>query len=183
MRPSSSLTLKLAAFTALVSLGIFSSVRAQQPVASHDIPQSLIYEHQQTMTQLEALSHHPGAVGADATKALALFSQHTARETEYILPPLSLLPDLADGKVTPDMAWALEMTDKVAADREKIFAEHTEVTDRMNALYDAAIKAHDAEAADFAKSAAADSLNDLEILEPTVMLIGEFLRAKLPVKP
>ena len=81
------------------------------------------------------------------------------------------------------MAWALEMTDKVAADREKIFVEHTEVTDRMNALYDAAIKAHDAEAADFAKSASADSLNDLEILEPTVLLIGEFLRARLPAKP
>ena len=84
MRPSSSLTLKLAAFTALASLGISGAARAQQPAVSHDIPQSMIYEHEQTMAQLEALSHHPGAVGAEATKALALFKQHTARETEYI---------------------------------------------------------------------------------------------------
>jgi hypothetical protein len=53
----------------------------------------------------------------------------------------------------------------------------------MNALYFASVQAHDMEAAEFAKSATADSLNDLEILEPTVLLIGEFLKSKLPAKP
>ena len=45
------------------------------------------------------------------------------------------------------------------------------------------LRAHDREATEFAKSAAADSLNDLEILEPTVIMIGDYLRAKLPGKP
>ncbi len=182
MRPGSTLTLKLMAVAAVASLGAAGGAWAQQP-AAHDIPQSLIYEHEQTMAQLTVLSHRPGAVGAEATKALELFRRHTARETEYILPPLSLLPDLADGKVTPDMAWAVAMTDRVAADREQIFAEHSEVTDRMNALYFASIQAHDTEAADFAKSATANSLSDLEILEPTVLMIGEFLKSRLPAKP
>jgi hypothetical protein len=44
----------------------------------------------------------------------------------------------------------------------------------------AATKAHDKEAAEFAEAAAADSLNDVELLEPTVLLIGDYLRAKLP---
>jgi len=174
--------LRLLAFTAAASLGLAGAVRAQSS-AVHELPQSLIYEHEQTISELEGLTHHPGAVGVEATKALDLFKRHIAHEQEYILPPLTLLPDLADGKVSQDMAWALEMTDRVRTNQEQIFAEHAAVTDRMNALYVAALQAHDAEAADFAKSAAADSLNDLEILEPTVIMIGDYLRTKLAAKP
>ena len=48
------------------------------------------------------------------------------------MPPLTLLPNLADGKVTPDMAWALAMTDRVKAERDQIFEEHTRMTDALN---------------------------------------------------
>jgi len=33
---------------------------------------------------------------------------------------------------------------------------------------------------EFAESAAADSLSDIEILEPTLLIIGDILRSKLP---
>ena len=76
-------------------------------------------------------------------RRLALFKAHIARETEFILPPLTLLPELADGKVTPDMKWALAMCDRVKAEQEQIFQEHTQVTTAMNALAAAARRAHD----------------------------------------
>ena len=183
MRARSSRALKLLAFTAMASIGAAGSAVAQPAAVPHNIPQSLIFEHEQTMAELGRLSHRPGAVGEAARRAEALFKRHIAREREYILPPLALLPDIADGKVTADMGWALVMTDRVRADRELIYLEHTEVTERMNELHIAGIRAHDREATEFAKSAAADSLNDLEILEPTVIMIGDYLRAKLPAKP
>jgi hypothetical protein len=126
------------------------------------------------------LSRHSGAVGEEARKALTLFKAHIARSQEYVLPPLTLLPVLADGKVTPDMKWALAMSDRVKADREQIFQEHTQITDAMNALATAARAAKDQAALNFAQSAVADSLNDTEILEPMVIVIGDYLRAKLP---
>ena len=88
--------------------------------------------------------------------------------------------DLADGKVSPDMAWALAMADRVRADRQQIFDEHSQVTDALNALRTAGLNAHDKEAVDFAEAAAADSLNDSEILEPAAVLVGDYLRSRLP---
>jgi hypothetical protein len=146
----------------------------------HNIPPSLAAEHAETMDRLQLLAARPGEVGAVARKALDVFRQHAERERDYIMPPLTLLPQLAEGKVTPDMAWALAMADRVKADREKIFEEHTMVTDIANALLAAGQRAHDAEAVEFAKAAVTDSLNDIEILEPAVVMIGDYLRAKMP---
>jgi hypothetical protein len=150
-----------------------------QAQPEHPIPQSQAVEHQETLERLAVLTKHPGAVGAEARKATALFKKHYAREEAYILPPLTLLPILADGKVTPDMRWALAMCDRVKADQAEIFQEHTAVTTAANALYAAGLAAHDKQATEFARAAVTDSLNDMELLEPTVLLIGEHLRMGL----
>ena len=152
-----------------------------QPVAhAGEIPQSLRVEHNDTMEQLAVLARRHGPVGVEAGKATVLFKKHLQREEEYILPPLTLLPLLADGKISPDMKWAIAMADRVRTDREQIFQEHTQITDAMNALAAAAQKAHDTAAYDFARGAAADSLNDIELIEPMTIVVGDYLRAKLP---
>lgn len=169
--------LALAAVVATAAGGV-----ARAEAGPHEIPQSIAVEHAETLERLGALAKHKGPVGIEARKAVDLFRRHIAREEEYILPPLTLLPVLADGKVTPDMAWAVKMTDRVKADRELIFEEHTRVTDAMNALRVAGLKAHDKQAVEFAEAAATDSLNDIELMEPTVMMIGDYLHAKLPAQ-
>ena len=120
-----------------------------------------------------------GPVGVAARKAEAVLKQHMAREEEYILPPLTLLPELAEGKVTPDMAWAMAMTDRTKATREEIFEERARTTDALNGIIAAALPVHDNEAIAFAQDVAADVLVDTELEEPTVLLIGEYLHSKL----
>ena len=78
------------------------------------------------------------------------------------------------------MKWAIAMADRVRTDREQIFQEHTQITDAMNALAAAAQKAHDTAAYDFARGAAADLLNDIELMEPMTIVIGDYLKTKLP---
>jgi hypothetical protein len=172
---------KILALLALAAAGwtIPSHVAVAQSVAAHPIPQSLRVEHDQTVERLSILAKRPGQVGVEARKALVVFKRHIAREQEFILPPLTLLPALTDGKVTPDMAWAVAMADRVKAEREQIFQEHTQITDVLNDLVAAAAKAHDKNAQEFAEAAAVDSLNDVELLEPMVLLIGDYLRGKL----
>jgi hypothetical protein len=177
-------TITIIAFLGAGTLDANVSATLGQPVPhAGEIPQSLRLEHEDTLQQLENLSRHRGAVGDEARKALVLFKKHLQREEAYILPPLTLLPLLADGKVLPDMKWAIDMASRVKAERDEIFQEHTQITDAMNALAAAAQKAHDAAALDFAHAAVADSLNDIELIEPMTIVIGDYLRTKLPATP
>jgi len=183
MRPRSSAALALLALAGAAWVAPSGAALAQAPqpaAAARDIPQSLVFEHRETLDRLSALARRPGEVGAAASAALELFERHIAREQEYILPPLTLLPDIADGRVTPDMAWAVAMADRVRADRELIFQEHIKLADAFSDLLIAGEHAKDAEAVDFARAGVGDSLNDIEILEPTVLMIGDYLRSKLP---
>jgi hypothetical protein len=171
------------AIVGLAALAGSAGAAMAQPAAAawpeHLIPQAQAVEHQENLERLAILSRRPGQVGAQARAASALFRAHNARESEYILPPLTLLPDIAEGRITPDMRWALEMADRVRADREVIFDEHDRMIAAMNDLAAAGQLAHDQEAVEFAKGAATDTLNDVEILEPAVLMIGDTLRARL----
>ncbi len=164
----------------VLACGLAGPLSAQPAPHAGDIPQSMRVEHDDTLQQLTTLSHRRGAVGVAANKALSLFKQHLQREEEFILPPLTLLRELADGKVSPDMKWAIAMADRVKAEREKTYQEHTQITDAMNELAAAARKAHDAAALDFARAAVADSLTDQELIEPMSIVIGDYLKGKLP---
>ena len=92
--------------------------RAQNAANHHELPASVQLGHEETLRELGVTSsggREP--VGA----AAAVLKQHMARENRN--PPLTLLPELAEGKVSPDMARAMAMTDRTNATREEIFEE------------------------------------------------------------
>jgi hypothetical protein len=152
---------------------------AQNAADHHELPASIQLEHANMLRRLGILMKRKGAVGVAARKAEAILKQHMAWEVEFILPPLTLLPYLAEGKVTPDMAWAMTMTDRTKASQQEIFEQRAEMTDALNGIVTAALPVHDDEAIAFAEDVAADVLGDTEIEEPTVLLIGEYLHSKL----
>jgi hypothetical protein len=180
MQPPSSTILALLAVTVLAWAGPSRGAVAQTPAPEHPIPQSLRFERTENMERLEILSHRTGAVGIAARKVMAASRKHGEQEEGFIFPPLTLLPALADGKVTPDMAWAVAMTDRVKNERQEIFQARAQITDALNVLHEAAERAHDKTAAEYAESAIANMFTDAEVLEPTVLLIGEYLHDKLP---
>lgn len=153
---------------------------AQPADPAHEIPQAIRLEHVEVLARLTVFSRRRGPVGAEARKLLGLMKTHFQREEDFIMPPLTLLHALSRGQVTPDMKWAIAMADRVKAEREKIFEEHTRITEGQSLLLAAAERAHDAEVAEFARSAAADALADMELMEPMTVLIGDYLRSKLP---
>ncbi len=179
MRSRPAVTSSLVALAFGVWLGWHGSATAQQAANHHELPASVQLEHEQTLQRLAILTRRKGAVGVAAKKAEAVLKEHMAREVDYILPPLTLLPELAEGKATPDMKWALAMTDRTKATREEIFEERARMTDALNGIIAAALPVHDNEAIAFAQDVAADVLVDTELEEPTVLLIGEYLHLKL----
>ena len=167
------------AFAAIAVLSLAGVASAQAPPDGTEIPASVEMGHAGAVSQLEALSGHSGRVGSIARQTLTAVKRHIAREDEYIKPPLALLPYLADGRVTADMAWAIAMANRLRADREVILQEHNRINTLLTELRDAGRVAHDQAAIDFAVSDAVESLDDMEIQEPTVLLIGEYLKLKL----
>ncbi len=96
-----------------------------------------------------------------------------------MFPPLGLLPALADGRVTPDMQAAVGMANRVKDERDQLYKEHVEITTALNELIAAAEGQHEAAIVAIARDAARHSLDEVEILEPTVVVIGDYLQMKL----
>jgi hypothetical protein len=146
-----------------------------------DIPQSARMEHESMLHYLNVLAERKTATGAAARNLLDVLHKHMAVEAEFVLPPLVLLPTIAAGKVTPDMRWAIPMSDRVKAEQHgKLLQLHTTITEAALALQQAAEDDGDQATVGFVRDVAGDDLNDVEVTEPTVILIGETLRSKLP---
>jgi hypothetical protein len=145
-----------------------------------DIPQSMRMEHESVMHYLHGIAERKTATGEAAQKLILLLQKHMALEEEFVMPPLVLLPALASGKVRPDMRWAIAMADRVRNERDTLLQLHTAITEGALVLQAAAEEEQDHATVGFVRDLAADDLADVEITEPTVLLIGDVLRSRLP---
>ena len=126
------------------------------------------------------LSRHKAPVGVEARKALVLFKQHLQREEEFILPPLTLL----HAACRRQGFAGYEMGDRHGGPglkaSEKTYQEHTQITDAMNALAAAATQKSAMRRHRIApRRPLPDSLNDLELLEPMSIVIGDYLEGQV----
>lgn len=145
-----------------------------------EIPRPLKAEHDELHATLRQATQEPGEVGAAAQAVARLMHPHFIREEEFALPPLALLHDLARGKVTPAMRAAISLTDKLRAELGAMLEEHKLIVVELDKLADAAQRANKPEYVEFAKALKLHAQTEEEVTYPTAMLIGEYLKAKLP---
>jgi hypothetical protein len=143
------------------------------------IPRPLKLEHEELHEQLRKATRESGSVGEAAKAVARLMHPHFVKEEEYALPPLGLLPLLASGKVTPDMAAVLPMTDKLKAELGSMLAEHRSIVAALRGLADAAKRANKPEYAEFADKLILHAQTEEEVSYPTAILIGEYLKLRL----
>ena len=144
-----------------------------------EIPRPLKVEHEKLHDILRKATKEAGELG-DAAKGVAkLMHPHFLKEEQYALPPLGLLRDLAQGKVTPDMKGVLELTDKLKADLSQMLEEHKSIVAALGKLSAVAKKGNKMEYAEFADALMLHAQTEEEISYPTAILIGEYVREKL----
>lgn len=143
------------------------------------IPRPLKLEHDELHEQLRKATRESGGLGEAAKAVAKLMHPHFVKEEEYALPPLGLLPLLAKGAVTPDMAAVLPMTDKLKAELGQMLAEHKSIVAALSNLADAAKRANKPEYAEFADRLILHAQTEEEVSYPTAILIGEYLKVKL----
>lgn len=147
------------------------------------IPYPLKQEHEELHNMLRKATQESGEIG-DAAKLVAkLMHPHFIKEEEYALPPLGLLHDLAQGKVTPDMEEVLGLTDRLKSDLGQMLEEHKSIVAALEKLSAAAKKAKKMEYVEFARVLTLHAQTEEEVSYPTAILIGEYIREKLRLAP
>lgn len=159
-------------------LGI-DSVAIAQP--NHlAVPQSIRFEHAAIIERLTKEAAKNGVSAAIAQRALTLIKAHFAKEEEFVFPPLGLLDQIAAGESTSDAVRkaALDMAERTKASKDSLQEDHVQITSMMNELMQAATRADEPDLVVFASNVAAHSLGEVEIFEPTTIMIGNYLRSK-----
>lgn len=144
------------------------------------IPRPLAAEHGELHGELVLATKVKGRIGAAAREVATLLHPHFLAEEEYALPPLGLLHALAEGPVTPEMKDVLLMTDKLTADLPKMLAEHKAIVGALKKLVAAAKREKRPEWARFAEKLMLHAQTEEQVLYPAAILIGKYVRARLP---
>ena len=147
-----------------------------------NIPTSLKSEHQELHADLVRATKSGGRTGEAAKVVAKLMHPHFVKEEEYALPPLGLLAALADGKVDPAMATAVRMTDQLATELPRMLAEHQEIVEALKGLVEAANAENKPEYVHFAERLMAHATTEEQVLYPSALLIGRYLKAMLPAQ-
>jgi hemerythrin HHE cation binding domain-containing protein len=143
------------------------------------VPQPMKAEHDELRAELEKATKAGGRVG-DAAKVVArLLHPHFVKEEEFALPPLQLLVALSQGKIEPEMADVLAMTDKLEGELPRMLAEHKDIVAALEKLIEAAVAEKKPEQARFAEKLVPHARTEEQVSYPTAILIGHYLKLKL----
>jgi len=170
----------ISAAVAAVLLAGPLAVTAASAQSGLQVPQSIRLQHELIVNRLASLAKKKGPVGAAAQKAMQTVKEHYAKEEQFVLPALALLPRLAKGEVSKDMEPAIVMADKTKAALADLQNDHIQITSLMNEVIEVARKHRSEELMRLATRIANQSLNDIEVAQPAAIFIGEYLRQRMP---
>jgi hypothetical protein len=146
---------------------------------SLSVPRTLKIEHDQLHETLRQATRESGELGKAARAVAELMHPHFIKEEQYALPPLSLLPRVAQGVFEPAMAEVLSMTDKLKAELPQMLSEHKAIVKALETLAESARRANRLEYSDFAHKLIHHAQTEEEVSYPAALLVGEFVRSKL----
>jgi hypothetical protein len=143
------------------------------------IPTSLKLEHEELHADLVTATKAGGEVGEAAKAVAKVLHDHFVKEEEFALPPIGLLSALARGEVDENMKRVLRMTDRLKAELPEMLEEHKAVVAALRKLVAAAKAENKPEHARFAEKLMLHAQTEEEVLYPTAILVGEYLKLKL----
>lgn len=169
----------------LVSVGVPAMAAAQHASdtgGAMAIPSALKLEHEKLHADLAEATKLPGKTGVAAQKVATALHEHFLREEEFAMPPLGLLASLADGHVTPEMRPAIAMSDRLKAEMPQMLNEHKVIVQALEELGQAAQAEHHPEVSRFVEELTHHAENEEQVLYPAAILVGEYLKLKLPAR-
>ncbi|MGH6869163.1 MAG: hemerythrin domain-containing protein, partial [Methylocella sp.] len=126
--------------------------------------------------ELSQLQKSPGRVGAAARDLAAVLHPHFVKEEKFALPPLGLLPAVASGNVTAEMAAVTAMTDNLKAELPQMRQEHARIAAAARVLLDAAQQTGNLAARRFGEKLLAHARAEELVIYPAAIVLGDWIR-------
>ncbi|HKT81365.1 MAG TPA: hemerythrin domain-containing protein [Vicinamibacterales bacterium] len=145
-----------------------------------EIPAALKVEHDRLHADLSAATRLPGRTGQAAKRVAVVLHEHFVSEEEFAMPPLALLGPIADGRVTPEMRSAIALTDRLKAEMPRMLSEHQAIVQALDELGRAAEAERHPSVSQFVEDLKSHAQSEEQVLYPAAILVGEYLKLKLP---
>ncbi len=145
-------------------------------------PEGLKLEHEGFHEQLNKVAQIGGRTGEAAQEVLRVLRPHVLLEEEFAIPPLTLLPALAEGRVTRDMARMIPKSEMLKEEMGRMIDEHKLIVAALRKLVQAAMEEKLHGYAQFAQRLILHAQMEEEILYPASVLVGEYLKTRLERK-
>jgi hypothetical protein len=142
---------------------------------------ALEVEHNELHLQLERVIQSGAEMGAAAKRVAEALHAHFEGEERYAMPPLSLLPALAAGQLSPEMAGIVPLTETLKTKLPQMLREHQAIVATLDDLSAIAQRENSAAALAFAHKLRLHAQHEEEVLYPAAILVGEYLKLKLGV--
>lgn len=140
------------------------------------VPQPLKAEHDELHAELALLMKSPDRVGVAACDVAVVLHPHFVKEEKFALPPLGLLPAVASGNVTAEMAAVTAMTDNLKTELPQMLQEHARIAAAVRTLLDAAQQAGDTAALRFGEKLLTHAHTEELVLYPAAVILGDWVR-------
>ena len=142
------------------------------------IPHPLKVEHEELHSKLKQATKLSGKTGESAKIVAKIMLPHFEKEEEYALPPLSLLPLLASGKLSEEMKQVISITDKLKKELPVMLAEHQQIITALKVLIQHAKIEDHPEVISFAEKLILHAQTEEEVSYPTSILIGDYIKLR-----
>lgn len=138
-------------------------------------PQALKVEHEEIHQELAKIASLTGPIGEAAREVSMVLQPHFEKEEAFALPPLDILPQLAQGVVTPEMEAVLPLVQRLRSEWDHLMADHKVIIAALDRLIEEATAADKLEYVQFAERLIHHMLIEETVLYPTAFLIGDYL--------
>ena len=146
---------------------------------SLEIPGSLRAEHEELHEQLVHATRAGGKTGEAARAVEEVLHPHFVKEEVLAMPVLGAVAALAEGRMPPDAAKIVELTDKLMQNYPEMLKEHEAILVALDALAKAAQQENVLEVQQFAAKLKLHAKTEEDVLYPAAILVGDYIKLKL----
>ena len=160
-----------------------ASIDQRPPAFRFEIPKALQRDRDDLRGQLTEVAGEEGPLGEEASRGVHILHAHILREEQFALPPLSLLPLLADGFVWAEMGPGVAMAETLKANLPDMLEDHEEMLVVLRALEQAARQAGRSDVTLLVQRLMEHAELEAEVLYPAAIVAGRFLETQLAARP
>jgi hypothetical protein len=143
------------------------------------IPFTLLEEHAEIVSGLKAAEAEGGAIARAARDLRTMLEPHLALEQAVALPPLRLLPRLAEGRLDDEMIEAIGIAEELRGELPTLLRQHRAIVPSLEALHAAAWAEGKPVHAFFAQRLLRHVRMDEEVLYPAALVAGDHARLRM----